>query len=333
MERYAPKLTPWQISPEDYDAGAPLHERLIFLVRWAILAPSSHNTQPWRFHVGADEIWIYPDEDRWLRVADPDRRELYISLGCALENLLIAAEYFGFGYEAAIPREERREAPAVTIRFSDTPSASGFRGPELLDCIPRRRTNHSIYDAKPVPDAVRFAMFACAVEPDLKLHLLFDDVIKREVHDLVVDADARQFADPAWREELGLWIGKGVFGAPWLLAKMGQLAVTYVNLGRSTGRRDALVLMSAPLFGLITADEDDPGSRIRTGQLFERIYLTAERYGLALQPISPIVEDQTARARLSELVPGGLPMQPFRMGYAEQEKEHTPRRPLEDVLI
>ena len=97
--------------------------------------------------------------------------------------------------------------------------------------------------------------------------------------------------------------------------------------------RDALVLMSAPLFGLITAAADGPGSRIRTGQLFERLYLTAERYGLALQPISQIVEDPTARARLAELVPGGVPMQPFRVGYAEPVKEHTPRRPIEDVLI
>jgi len=333
MERYAPKLTPWLVSPEDFDPAAPARERLTFLVRWAVLAPSSHNTQPWLFHVGDDEIWIYADHSRWLQVADPAERELHISLGCALENLLIAAEYFGFGTEVRIPTEEKRDGPVVVVRLGGTSTPSGFRSPDLLDCIPRRRTNHSIYDARPVPDEVRLALLACNVESDLKLRLFDEDAVKRRVHDLVVDADARQFADPAWREELGRWIGQGAFGAPWLLAKMGQLAVTHVNLGRQTARHDALVLMSAPLFGLITADADTPGSRVRTGQLFERIYLTAERYGLGLQPISQIVEDATSRAGLVDLVPGAIPMQPFRLGYAEPEKEHTPRRPLEDVLI
>jgi nitroreductase len=321
------------VSPEDYDPEAAVRDRLSFLIRYAILAPSSHNTQPWLFHVDEDEIWIYADHTRWLQVADPDQRELVISLGCALENLLIAAEYFGFGYEVRIPPEERRDGPVVVVRMSQNAEPSGYRGPDLLDSIPRRKTNHSIYDAKPIPDEVRFTLFACCVEPDLKFHLVFEDDLKREVHDLVVDADARQFANPRWREELGYWIGKGSFGAPWLMAKLGQLAVTYVNLGRSTARHDALVLMSAPAFGLITAEHDSVGSRIRVGQLFQRIYLHAERYGLGVQPISQIVEDETARKRLSELLPGGVPMQPFRMGYAEPEKEHTPRRPLEEVLI
>jgi nitroreductase len=332
MERYATP-TPWQVSPEDYDPAAPMPDRLKHLIRYAILAPSSHNTQPWLFHVGDEEIWLYADATRWLQVADPDQRELHISLGCALENLLIAAEFFGFGYEVRIPPEENKDGPAVVVRFGGESEPCGFRGPDLLDCIPRRRTNHSIYDAKKIPDEVRFALFACAVEEDVKLHLLFDDAVKRRVHDLVVEADARQFADPRWREELGYWIGQGAFGASWLMAKMGQLAVTYVNLGRSTARHDALVLMSAPAFGLITAEQDTVGSRIRVGQLFERLYLTAERYGLGIQPISQIVEDETARKQLTEIVPGGVPMQPFRMGYAEPEKNPTPRRPVEEVLI
>lgn len=333
MERQAAKQSPWQVSPEDYDPTAPMRDRLTFLVRYAILAPSSHNTQPWLFHVDDEEVWIYADPARWLQVADPGQRELHISLGCALENLLIAAEYFGFGYEVRVPQDERREGPVARVRMTAEAEPCGFRGPDLLDCIPRRRTNHSIYDAKPIPDEVRWALFACAVEVDLKLHLLFDDATKREVHDLVVEADARQFADPKWREELGYWIGQGAFGAPWLLAKMGQLAVTYVNLGRSTARRDALILMSAPAFGLITAEQDTVGSRLRVGQLFERVYLNAERYGLGIQPISQIVEDEIARARLADLVPGGVAMQPFRMGYAEPERNPTPRRPLEEVLI
>ena len=87
----------------DYPHAGSLPDRLRFLVRYAVLAPSSHNTQPWRFHIAADRIDLFLDESRWLKVADADQRELHISLGCALENLLVAAEHFGLGPQTEYP--------------------------------------------------------------------------------------------------------------------------------------------------------------------------------------------------------------------------------------
>ncbi|MBU4293649.1 MAG: hypothetical protein KJ770_06330 [Actinobacteria bacterium] len=99
MERYNPILTPWQINERDFPReGSPI-EKLKFLLRYAILAPSSHNSQPWKFHIRDREIDIFTDKDRWLKVADAGQRELYISVGCALENLLIAVEHFGYAHQ------------------------------------------------------------------------------------------------------------------------------------------------------------------------------------------------------------------------------------------
>jgi len=67
-----------------------------FLIRYAILAPNSHNTQPWRFEITKESIQLLPDLERSLYYSDRENRELYISLGCALGNLLVAADYFGF---------------------------------------------------------------------------------------------------------------------------------------------------------------------------------------------------------------------------------------------
>jgi nitroreductase len=69
------------------------------LIRYATLAPSGHNTQPWKFSIKENSIRIFPDFTRHLTVVDPDNRELYISLGCALENLVIAARYAGYDSE------------------------------------------------------------------------------------------------------------------------------------------------------------------------------------------------------------------------------------------
>lgn len=62
----------------------------------AVRAPSSHNTQPWLFRLGADRIELHADRSRALRVNDPDDRELVISCGAALFNLLISAAHHGW---------------------------------------------------------------------------------------------------------------------------------------------------------------------------------------------------------------------------------------------
>src|ERR671910_1332744 len=90
--------SPWQVLSDYFPVTLPKQEQLKFLLQYAILAPSSKNTQPWRFSVGEDTIGIFADLSRWQPVADRGRRELYMSLGCALENLLVAIEDFGFGH-------------------------------------------------------------------------------------------------------------------------------------------------------------------------------------------------------------------------------------------
>ena len=74
-------LLAWDVSHSDFPANSSQQDRLSFLLRYAILAPSSHNSQPWKFNVTKDEILVFADKSRWLQVADADQRELYLSLG------------------------------------------------------------------------------------------------------------------------------------------------------------------------------------------------------------------------------------------------------------
>ncbi len=73
------------------------------LVHYATLAANGHNTQPWKFAIKENAIEIHPDYSRELAVVDPNHRELWISLGCALENLLVAARASGFAPEVSYP--------------------------------------------------------------------------------------------------------------------------------------------------------------------------------------------------------------------------------------
>lgn len=300
-------------------------------VEAAILAPSSHNTQPWLFRITDSEIDVYADETRWLKVADASKRELFISIGCAIENLVISAGHHGYRTEVRYFPNPENETLAATVAFEHTDGQTD----DLFEAIPLRHTNHKEYRPNPIVPEDRMRLENSFQEEGVGLYLTDDADIKRRVEELVVLADSLQFSDPEFREELGYWIGEGVFGAPWLIAKISQFAVTHLNLGNSTARKDTEVLMSSPLLGIICSETDDRTTQVRTGRAFERVYLKATLMGLSLQPMSQIVEIPKIRDEISKLVPvpGAIAQQPFRLGFADPETKRTPRRPIDEVLM
>lgn len=335
MDAWDAQITPWSVSPADWLPGASPERKSKFLLRWAVLAPSSHNSQPWLFHVREETVRVYADEHRWLKVCDPQRRELHLSLGCALENLLIAAEYFGFGHEVRYAGNDDGGVAAVQVTLHPGGRVSRMRGLELFDAIRLRKTNHRPFDATVVPEQTLERLRRACEDPEVDLLLATDAEFRHAAQELVVRAEAEQFADRAFREELGYWIGQGAFGTPWLLARLEQLAVTYLDLGRATGRRDGRIVGRSPVFGVLWARRSDRRTWLKAGQLFERLYLVATMHGLALQPVSSIVQVPATRDALAAMLPGtgAIPLQPFRLGFAEAAREHTPRRPMEEVLL
>jgi hypothetical protein len=334
MSNYDPKVTPWLIDADQFPKDWPLEAQLRFLLGYAILAPSSHNTQPWRFAISANRIDLHADLDGWLKVADPDRREVFLSLGCALENLLVAAERFGLAHETSYVPERGDELLAAGVTFREGGKRSAYRDPRLLPAITRRHTNHQRYDDSHLEDELIDQLEACCVEEEIELLLTADLETKHRVDDLVVRGDAVQFARPDFREELGFWIGKGVFGASWLMSKLGQLAVTHLNLGASQAKKDSAVLMSSPLVGVISCGTVSRERLMQAGQVYQRLSLLAAIHGVWCQPMSQVIEVPELRRELADLTlnPQATPVMVFRMGRAAPEKEHTPRRPLDEVL-
>ena len=80
---------------------------MLRIVKYAVKAPSCHNTQPWRFRIRYDKIFLAPDFTRALPVADKDGHALYISMGCAMENLIMAANEFNYETKIEITGSER----------------------------------------------------------------------------------------------------------------------------------------------------------------------------------------------------------------------------------
>lgn len=325
---------PWALREADYPARGSSFERLRFLLRYAILAPSNRNTQPWSFTVGRDQISLHSDRSRWQRVSDPHARELHISLGCALENLLLALEHFGFGHYLTLAPDAFDNSIAAQIAILDRPSASPFRPVRLFEAIVGRRTYHGRHRNRSVSPAALRRLRECNADRDLTLLLTDNAAIKRAAQGLMLRGEALGLSNPEYREELAASIGSGDFGGPWLLSVAQQFAIAQLGMKAADARGDDKALATSPVFGLISGANGGQAEQIKAGQLLERLYLTATSEGLSLQPISQLLEADQVRRRFAKLFrAGGVPMMAFRLGYADPPAKPTPRRPVEEVLL
>ncbi|MBX0286833.1 Acg family FMN-binding oxidoreductase [Haloarcula salinisoli] len=320
----------WEIDADAFPTDGPIEDQATFVLRYAILAPSSHNAQPWAFDVDGNEITIAAEESRWLEAADPDKRELYISLGCAVENCCVAAEQFGFDPEVEYHDPASADVVTVTLE-ADEPADP--RPADLFDALTTRATSHELFDGRPLEDTARERLEAVETATGVTLQVVEDPVLKTAVAELQAEADRRQMDDPAYRRDLGHWVGIGALGSSWLLARIGQAVLTHLDVGDREAAKNSKLVQSAPAIGVLSTDSDGPVAQVRTGQAFERIALLADSEGVAVHPMSQTLERQALRTQLGDLLDTpGVPQHLFRLGYADEAAEHTPRWPLETVL-
>jgi nitroreductase len=326
----------WGVSEDDFPRSSPVEAQLGFLLRYAILAPSVRNTQPWAFSVQGNRVHLIADVRKAQPVADPDGRELHISLGCALENLLVAAEHFGFGHGIAyFPEREAPDLVAIaTFEPGGTPSPA--RAGATLTSILTRHNDDGVFRPAPVPEWLRMRLVACCVEPDLQILLTDDRPFHNWIDALTLEADRAELANPGFRRELNYWIGQGVFGSPPVRERLRHAANTRPELAEHVARRDHAIMESAALLGLICATGDSHLHHVRAGQLFERLWLTATAMGVGINPMSQTMRHPQLRAGVGELLPsaGWTPQHLFRVGFGSSAAgQRTPRRPVDDVVV
>src|SRR6185503_12665698 len=151
---------PWSISAKDFPANGTTPEKWKFFLSYAVLAPSSHNSQPWLFQVRHDTLELYADRRRACPVVDPHDRELILSCGCALFHLRCAMRHFGYpGVMELFPDRD----PDLVARVSlGTKDVTDVEESLLFYAIPKRRTNRQPFYDEPVPSSLLISLQSAA---------------------------------------------------------------------------------------------------------------------------------------------------------------------------
>lgn len=201
----AGNLEAWNVNPSDFPATGTLLDKARFAVRYAILAPSSHNSQPWRFVSGDRELLICADRTRSLPNIDPFDRELIISCGAALFNLRVALARFLIPVEIATFPFSAEPDVVARIAFPESgPTLKEIAA--LFGAITKRVTNRGSFIFEDIPDSAIECLRSAAEAEGLDVAFAQTSGKRELVAELVAAADRRQFDDPSFRRELASWI-------------------------------------------------------------------------------------------------------------------------------
>ncbi|AJP71308.1 Acg family FMN-binding oxidoreductase [Sphingomonas hengshuiensis] len=310
------------------------------LIRYATLAPNGHNTQPWRFGLREKRIQILPDFSRRTPVVDHDDHHLFVSLGCAAENLSLASAARG---RPGSVRFDPSAAGSVALDFANGP----VRTSALFDAIPKRQSTRADYDGRTVSSIDLDLLAKAATVPGVDLALLTDRARIDRLRDLVVTGNTAQMADAAFVRELKSWLrfnprqalrtGDGLYsvasGNPALPDWLGPPAFDWLSTAASQNDAYARQIRSSAGIAIFVGAGESPANWVAVGQACQRFALQATALGLKHAFINQPVEVASLRPDLAALVglKGRRPDIVMRFGYG-LSLPWSPRRPAAAVI-
>jgi|SRR3989339_349459 len=312
------------------------------IIRLATLAPSGHNTQPWYFSVNKNVITILPDYSRSLPVVDPDDHALFISLGCALENLVIAAEQYGYRPDIKYSLEkEKSEKIEIELKKNDD-----FRDNELFKAIPQRQATRQRFNGKPIPEKDLQTLNTASSQEGVIFKIFTEETEIEPLIEFVKEGNRIQFNNKQFVDELVSWIRfsksdaerlrdglrSAVIGAPSIPQWMGKVIMKFSSPENEAKKCEKSMKSSSGLM-LFIAMNDDRLSWINLGRSFERVVLRATLLNIKHAHLNMPCEEISVRQKLQKHL--GLsneqPLLLLRIGYADSMPKSF-RRPVEDVL-
>lgn len=330
-----------EIKTEKYSKFTTNYDRLEFLVLLATFAPSSHNTQPWLFEVSETAIKVKANFDRKLPYSDENNRQLFLSIGAAIENLVQASQSLGLQFTIQNNFDFDNNL-IFTINYQSLEPSSIDQ--LAFDNLVNRKTNRLHFDTKEIDRSILDNLASKCLD-GITSTFIDDELKKTSMIKIVSQSVKEAFADKKFTSELSHWIRPSsvkyrdgmpgyTLGVPKLISYLLPFAVKYFNLQTFQSKMHEHWLAHAPVYGVISSDQDNPEAWVKAGISFERIALSAEGLGLRIGIMGAPIEIGDNYKHVQELL--GISSRPqmfFRIGYGPDMPHFSPRIDLQQVII
>ncbi len=336
-------LNNWELNKNDFPAEGDLKDKIRFILNYAILAPSTHNSQPWLYKIKNNTCKVYINPAKILPQADPTGRDLYISIGCFLENLIIAAKYFGI-YSDIKYKIDSEENLVAEVFFSESDEVNE-KYKDLLEAISNRVNTRGIFSnyVDNLETIIKYEKLLSSEIVNLKCVNNKNNIQK--IADLTSQGMKMAHSDKEFRLEMSNWMHNnfsnkkdGLPGyslkMPGLLSFIVPVLISYFNFGRILSKLNYFSIRSAPGIYVLTTNNDDKYSWLEAGRSSERLMLNIIKDNLDFSIYVASIEIGDFRKNLQEILnTSELPQFLLCIGNIRGKMKHTPRILLNDNLL
>ncbi len=313
------------------------------MVEYGIKAPSGHNTQPWKFKLSENSIDVYPNLSKELPVVDGNHRELFISLGCAVENICIASNEFGYSYQTEIIKQDSLSFIRIELQKSEVAKNS------LFTQIDKRQTNRHVYKSETIKTNTIDELKKVNIKKPVSIYFYQkggNDFSK--LCEYIYHGNEILYTNNDFKIELLDWIrfnsrhvqqerdglAYNVLGSPSLHKWIGRLIVKSFLTPKSQNKTEKKNLNSSSHLVLIATQDNTVENWIVAGIALERFLLKCTELGIAVafsnQPCEVNTLSDEVRKNIS--IYNNYPMLLMRIGYADP-MPYSARKELKDVII
>lgn len=342
----------WQVDSQQFFLTKTVSEKMEFLLRFAILAPSSHNTQPWRFHIDEQgkSITIFADFSRRLVQSDATGRMLYIALGCALENIFISADHYGMTAMAEYNPKLAVELPEFVVKIYLQDGGVRMFSEDVFNAIPHRASYRAAYQEKEISREYRENLYILAKKENVHLEVMTSVEGKNALAEIGGEGMKNCMHGRAFRWELAHWLRSNITrafdGMPGEghemslpISLLAPFVLRFIDVSEVEKKKAIRRIKNFPAVGVLSG-EDNALAWVKTGQALQRILLDLTAHDMAASIMVAAIEDGTARTKLTEFLRHragqaqgtSLPQMFFGFGYPVKQAPHSPRRKVENML-
>ncbi len=329
---------PWKIKEVGFPWKETASQKLKFLLNYAVLAPSIHNTQPWSFRVLDDEAEFFADASRAMSVLDPVQRQLVMSCGSALFNFRMAIKHYN--HRPVVHTFPDQDQPNLIARVRIVyPGDVTLDEHRLFMAIKKRRTYRGPFKKRPLTTVQIDALQRAAEREGIDAHVLTDPEQKRTVGDLVAQATVLQRTNVKLCEEVEAWMAsdtRAPVDPARPLAPLRPVAGATSVLEWGGEKTDFVEedVVHSPAIVVLTAASDQRVSWLKTGQALSRLLLTATVHDLSASFLNQAVEVPAIREKLAALIGKPYPQLVIRIGYPEgHAPAPIPRQSVNEKIV
>ncbi|OGL34999.1 hypothetical protein A3F38_02865 [Candidatus Saccharibacteria bacterium RIFCSPHIGHO2_12_FULL_48_21] len=336
---------PPYVNPSQFYLAASAQEKISHLLEYAILAPSTHNTQPWKIKIKDRSCQVYIDSSRQLPAADKLRRDMYISLGAFLHNLETAARSYGVFHKTELSDQKGNLIGEVYFKGLDK-KTQGDYDEDSLKAIQTRSNYRGPFAPLAITDELRRRLSKLESNK-LKIKLIEDRWSIEELANLTASGLKLAYKDPTFRKEISSWINpnssrkrSGIPGyalrMPALTSQIIPRILKYKDIGEKLAKLNYQSFVGASGVVVVSASESNPKVWLSVGQASQEIFLALEKMGAVASIYVAAVEMGNLEKSVSKIIKLHANQKPqflFCIGRPIWPKVYSPREQLRSKLI